>query len=834
MRWVGLAAVTLSTAAVCPASFLAAQDPRAEAVDFVRDVRPILRAHCLKCHGPEKPKGQLRLDVRLLALKGGVSGKVILPGKGGESPLVKLLLEEDAEARMPQKAPRLAREKIDTLRRWIDAGAAWPDEAAGEARLEKHWAYVKPVRPALPKVKNTAWVRNPIDGFILARLEKEGLVPSPEASKETLLRRVSLDLTGLPPSPDEVDAFLSDAGPDAYERLVERLLASPHYGERWARPWLDLARYADTNGFNFDSRRTMWKYRDWVIDVLNRDLPFDRFSVEQIAGDLLPDATVDQKVATGFHRNTMFNEEGGVDGEEAHWEVLIDRVNTTGAVWLGTTVACTQCHNHKYDPFSQKEFYGLLAFFDNTVYARSGPEPQTQRFVEPKIDLATPEQKAEHRRIVEEITREEKALKGLEAAPAAVAPHLLKTLDVPYEKRAPTERNNLVVFYRTAAGELKPLADRLLKLHADLDRIGFASALVIEERPSMEPPSTYFRVKGGFTNRGEKVHAGVPASLHPMRAGWPQNRLGLARWLVDEENPLVARVAVNRFWGEIFGRPIVDTPEDFGTQGQLPDHPELLDWLATEFVRLAWSVKAVHRAIVTSSTYRQSSRLTRELLERDPENRLLARGPRYRMEAEMIRDSMLAAAGLLSRRVGGPSVFPLQADTSGVIAINKVDTSWAPSPGEDRYRRGLYTHWRRTAPYLAFSLFDAPSRECCSVRRVRTNTPLQALSALNDPAHFEAARGLGRRVVREAATTSERAVLAFRLCTARRPDAEEVARIAAAFERERARFAADPGSARAIFKGWRIAAPDSDLPDYAGWVMVANALLNLDETMTKE
>jgi mono/diheme cytochrome c family protein len=776
-------------------------------VDFVRDVQPILKAHCLKCHGTEKPKGQLRLDSKPLAMKGGLSGATIVPGKSAESLLVKLLLSEDPDERMPAKAPPLPAAQIDFLRRWIDEGAAWPDSASVEVKVQKHWAYMKPVRPATPAVRNAAWVRNPIDAFILARLEREGLAPSPEAPRETLLRRASLDLTGLPPSPEEVDAFVAEGD---YEKAVDRLLASPHYGERWARPWLDLARYADTNGFNFDSRRVMWKYRDWVIDSINRDMPFTQFTIEQIAGDLLPEPTLEQRVATGFHRNTLTNEEGGVDPAEARWETLLDRVNTTGAVWLGATLACAQCHNHKYDPFAQREYYQFQAFFETSD--------------EPKIELLTPAQQAERKRLRAEVKREEDSL-----LPREIPVHVRKAIDLPFEKRTNTNRNDLLTYYRSQApADLKPLCTKLLGLYFELDRLDTGTALVLQEKPGTEPPSAHVRIKGGFVNRGEKVTAGVPASLHPLPAGAFPNRLALARWLVSEENPLVARVVVNRFWGEFFGLPIVESPEDFGTQGLAPTHPELLDWLATEFVRLGWSPKALHRTIVLSAAYRQSSRVTPALLDRDPLNRLLTRGPRFRMEAEMIRDTLLAASGLLSRKIGGPSVFPLQADTSGVIAINKVDTSWAPSDGEDRHRRGLYTHWRRTAPFAAFAVFDAPSRECCSVRRPRTNTPLQALTGLNDPGFFDAARGLARRIMARDGDVRARAEYGFRCAVSRRPEAGEVDVLVNVFEKERVRFLHSQAAAKAVLKSSLAPA------DLAAWTMVANVLLNLDETITKE
>ena len=687
-------------------------------VDFARDVEPLLKAHCLKCHGAAKPKAQLRLDAKGPAMKGGLSGPAIVPGKSADSLFIQLLVSSDADLRMPAKADALPPEKIALLKRWIDEGAAWPD-GGPVAETKKHWAYVKPVRPAPPR-KDVA----PIDAFILAKLG--GLAPTPPASRETLIRRVSLDLIGLPPTPEEVDAFVRDGD---YEKLVDRLLASPHYGERWAKPWLDLARYADTNGFNIDSRRTMWKWRDWVIEAFNKDMPFDRFTLEQFAGDLLPEADESTRIATGFHRNTMLNEEGGVDPEEARWERLLDRASTTATVWLGSTYACAQCHNHKYDPISQKDFYRLVAFFE------------TQN--ETTMDFPTPEQKAKR----EEIAR------------------------------------------------LKKKGEKTDKLEKEL-RASMLTTLVFTEKPGAAP-ETHLRIRGGFESKGEKVTAGVTEAFHAWPEGAPLDRLGLARWLVSPENPLVARVTVNRLWDALFGRPLVDTPEDFGTQAPPPTHPELLDWLATEFVRVGWSQKALLRTIVTSDAYKRDSRVSKEHLAADPVNKLYARGARFRLEAETIRDVQLSAAGLLSRKVGGPSVFPLQADTSGAIAINKTNMEWKPSPGEDRYRRGLYTYWRRTAPFVAFTLFDAPTREQCVVRRTRTNTPLQALSALNDPAAWDAAKALGKLM---AETSLEEG---FRRCVSRRPSKDELALLTKAVERD-------------------------------GWALVANVLLNLDETLTRE
>ncbi len=716
-------------------------------VDFRRDIQPIFQGSCTKCHGAVRQRSQLRLDSRSYALHGGVMGPVIVPGDSARSRLAQLIGHADPAERMPQPptAPALSSEKVQLIRRWIDQGAVWL-ETPGEPRFEPHWAYREPVRPSPPPVRTAGWTRNPIDAFVLARLEREGLAPSPEAPRATLIRRVSLDLTGLPPTPAEVDAFVADSRPDAYQRVVDRLLASPHYGERWARSWLDLVRYADTDGGSWDRPRSMWPYRDWVIRALNQDMPFTRFTIEQIAGDLLPGATASQLVAAGMHANTTVNQEDGVDPEEVRWEALIDQVDTTATVWLGATLACARCHNHKYDPFTQKDYYRFLAFFNHAdIY-----EYELPRIPDP-----------------------------------------------------------------ARAG--KP-----------------AMTSVVIEHPTGTPTAN-LRVRGTFTQKGELLSAGTPRILHPMRRGWPVNRLGLAYWLVDAANPVTARVVVNRYWGEIFGRALAETAEDLGTQGTRPSHPELLDWLATEFVRGGWSMKRIQRAIVTSATYRQASRVTPALLEKDPDNVLLARGARFRLPAETVRDVALAASGLLDPRIGGPSVFPPLPDDHGFVPNNKGQATWRTSGGEDARRRGLYTFWRRTAPYPAFANFDAPSREVATVRRARTNTPLQALSALNDPAFVDAARGLARRVAREApAEPAARAAHAFRLCVARVPAPEEVELLVAEYRRERDHFAADPAAARQVVGDERGAVADAALTDLAAWTVVSSVVLNLDETLTKE
>jgi hypothetical protein len=758
-------------------------------VDFARDVLPVLRANCFQCHGEKQQLGGLRIDTKAALRKGGISGKAVLPGRAEQSSLLRRVLGRDGKPRMPMGFAPLAKEQIAALRDWIDQGAEWPENLVSK----KHWAYIAPVRPALPVVKQTAWPRNPVDRFILAKLENVGLRPSPEASKETLLRRVSLDLIGLPPTPAERIAFLKDNSPDAYEKVVDRLLNSPHFGERWARPWLDLARYADSNGYEKDNSRSIWPYRDWVIRALNADMPYDQFTIEQIAGDLLPNATREQKIATGFHRNTMSNEEGGVDQDEARWLTIVDRVGTTGAVWLGTTLACAQCHDHKYDPFSTKDYYRFFAFFENCT--------------EPTLELITPEQETKRKSLQSEAATLEKALKN-------------SSMD------------------KSAQEKTKA---RLAELRKEIDMLRGPTTLIFEEKPGNPIPMTYYRVKGSYLNKGELLEAATPGALNTFPKTVPRNRLGLAQWIVSRANPLTARVAVNRFWEQLFGHGLVGTSEDFGTQGERPTHPELLDWLAVEFMeptqrtfgsRTAqpWSMKALLRTLVTSATYRQSSRVTPMLRERDPYNRLLARGPRFRMEAEMIRDATLSVAGLLSPKIGGPSVFPVQPD--GIWNIPYSGEQWNTSPGEDRYRRGLYTFWRRTSPYPAFLTFDATSREFCTVRRVRTNTPLQAMTTLNDPAFFEAARALAKRMLHEGGSVPDaRVAFGFQCVLSRQPAQAEIRRLTALYNQQWQRYRKDTRSAQTLL-GESVAS--GDLAERAAWTVVANVLLNLDEFLTKE
>jgi hypothetical protein len=1058
------AVLTLGGALALRAQAPAAPPGPPQKVDFLRDIRPILEKHCFECHGPSKARGQLRLHTGALLRRGGASGTPIEPGHAEQSLLYRRVMGLDADDQMPLDRDPLPAETLALVKAWIDQGAqlpaADPTTASDAAAVQEHWAYVKPERPAAPAVRLESWPRNAIDRFVLAELERNTLAPSPEADKATLLRRVTLDLIGLPPTPAELDAFAADTSSDAYERVVDRLLASPHYGERWARPWLDLARYADTNGYEKDNRRGIWKYRDWVIDALNRDMPFDQFTIEQIAGDMLPNATAAQKVATGFHRNAMTNEEGGADPDESLYEVLVDRTNTTATVWLGSTLGCAQCHNHKYDPFSQQDYYRVLAFFANSDY-ESRTFGDGTRYFETRLDLASPDQERARKELQTEIdaldrtlntatpelrqaqARWEQAFRTAErawtpltpdrvsatngvtlttgpdgsvlasgpnpslttytisavtprsaSAPSAtarprrrigeggaitglrlealldpslpksgpgrdayghfrvtgvqvdVAPatgaaarterlplrtmkvddaaiafkpddllvegaahtrksgawtitairdtrrvprhgvlvpdkpfgfaagtritvridHLDGTIgqglgrfrlafttaadplagaDVPARLRpalmqAAAERrkadaDDLTTYFLSSTPLLAPTREAITAARKKLVDLQIPSTLVMGEKRSFERPSYELRQRGSFTAKGARVYAGTPRALHALRNDQPVNRLGLARWLVDPANPLVARVTANRLWEQLFGRGIVETSEDFGTQGAPPTHPQLLDWLATELVASGWKQKAMIRTIVTSATYRQASSAGATLAERDPYNRLLARGPRFRLDAEGIRDGALAVSGLLSPKMHGPSVFPLQ--PPGIWNMPYNSEKWTTSVGEDRYRRSIYTFWRRTSPYPSFMTFDATSREYCTARRVRTNTPLQALTLLNDPASFEAARALAGRIASAPVTgdpvVSARARAAFgmKLVLTREATPPEIDRLAALFAEERAHYQSRAAEAARVVGPGR---SDANAADLAAWTIVANVLLNLDEAVTRQ
>jgi len=1009
--------------ALCGLFLVAPAGARGAEVDFNRDIRPILAGTCFKCHGPDEGtrKSDLRLDVREAAMQPAKSGeRAIVPGDVGVSELLRRVQATDEDEVMPppKSGKQLSLQQIALVRKWIEEGAPY----------QKHWAYEKPVTPTRPAVQHTSWPRTELDYFILERLEREGLSPAEEAPRTTLIRRLALDLTGLPPTPEEVEAFVNDSDPNAYERLVNRLLDSPHYGERWARPWLDMARYADTNGYEADYRRSIWPYRDWVINALNADLPFDQFSIEQIAGDLLPDATREQQIATGFHRNTMVNTEGGTDDEEFRTAALVDRVNTTFAVWMGSTMACAQCHTHKYDPFTIKEYYQLLAVLNQTSDKGKDNEPE--------LSLPAPEQQAKQDEInalikplqarldtqTDELNTaqatwenelradwltvsnawqelrpaELTATSGvtlevlddssvfssgalpdnafytlsltadwtnalafrLEALTDDRLPHkssgrheegdftvtdfsvLIESADgtaveqvqfnlawadfsmggyevkravddnkdtgwavAAYEEKNRTNRFAVFVAVRpfgfgpdshytirldqnssraqhllgrfrlaVAAGDTTPhralsavpdkirgpvvrgAEDRSEENTKEVSKhfrsitplLADARKQVEELRKQLpkdvpttlvlaaikEPRETHVMLRGNFLNKGDKVDPGVPEALHAWPKGEPVDRLNFARWLVSSENPLVGRVTMNRMWSAFFGNGLVTTSEEFGSQGEPPSHPELLDWLATELVRRGWSMKEMNRVIVNSATYRQAAVATPEKLEKDPFNHLLSRGPRFRMEAEMLRDYTLAVAGLLDRTVGGPSVFPHQPE--GVWNNPYSEDKWELSKDGDQFRRGLYTFWRRTAPYASFMAFDAPSREVACERRPRSNTPVQSLVTLNDPAFVAAANGLSLQIVAHGGETfASRLDYALLRTLARLANNEEKVAFEKLYEASLRKFEGDPVAAEKLVTVGLAKPQNGSLPELAAWTVLANVLLNLDEALTK-
>jgi hypothetical protein len=1001
-------------------------------VDFARDIQPILQANCVSCHGPNKSQAQLRLDEKASALT------MIQPGNAQASRLMQRVLGEGHEPRMPQGREPLKPEQIELLRRWINEGAQWPDTPQSALRnpQSNHWAFVAPTRPALPTVKNTSWVRNAVDRFVLATLEQKGLAPAPEADKATLIRRLSLDLIGLPPTLPEIDAFLADSSANAYEKLVDRLLASPHYGERWGRWWLDAARYADTNGFEKDNPRSIWPYRDWVIQALNRDQPFDQFTIEQIGGDLLPKASTAQKVATGFLRNSMLNEEGAVEPEQFRVEGLLDRVDAIGKAFLGLTINCAQCHAHKFDPIKHDEFYKFYAFLnqdeepeievpteaetkkradilariarlEDDLLAKHADLPQRQAAWEEKVKqdtgewtvLENPELIGSNGIKFEEMldqsfmprgdnppvtvyylsaTTQLKNITGVrlelltdhslpyggpgrslngvawlsefkaQAAPASKADQMQslkfgkatadfgpaalaidgndktswttdagpglrnqdrravfalaeplagfeggtrlrftlsqsefanvrtirsegpnigrfrisvttqpnpqadplpanvrRWLAVPVAQRTPEQQREIFRFYRTTVAEFAETNKAVKDALKDWPY----PATTLTVTPRAVPRETRVFKRGDWKRLGDAVTPDTPSFLHPFPANAPRNRLGLGQWLAAKNNPLTARVIVNRIWQQYFGQGLVVSPEDFGTRCELPSHPALLDWLAVEFRdgetarqrdgETAWRLKRIHKLIVMSATYRQSSLINpqsaiRNPQSEDPTNRYLARAPRLRVEAEAIRDIALSASGLLSLKVGGPSVFPPLAE--GAMAVSfRSRFVWETSPGEDRYRRGLYTFWKRTVPYPSMSVFDAPNGDVSCTRRIRSNSPLQALTTLNDAAFMEAAQALALRVWKEGgADDSAKVRYGFRLCTSRWPDAQEETRLLQLLQKERERFVGN--TAAAVY----VSSPDLnnlpaniDLHQLAAWTLVARVMLNLDETITK-
>jgi hypothetical protein len=801
-------------------------------VDYARDIRPILSGKCFTCHGPDDKarKAGLRLDVRDAALRKSGSGLVpITPGDPDKSELFNRVINDLESARMPpaKDGKPLSPKEIELLKRWIAQGAPYA----------QHWAYVKPQRPTVPEVSDKNWPINPIDNFILARLNKEGLRPTAEADRYALARRVAIDLTGLPPTIAEAERFVNDTKPDAYERYVDRMLAKPAYGERWAAVWLDLARYADSQGYANDPDRTIWRWRDWVIQSLNDNLPYDRFTVEQLAGDLLPDPTTSQLIATGFHRNTLVNTEGGTNPEEFRSAAVVDRVNTTFQVWMGVTMACAQCHNHKYDPFTQKEYFQLYAILNSCEDANGGNDA-------PTINVAWPGKEQEFEHVNAALTEARKRLdeetKAVDARQAEwettvetakLPKEIADILAQPADKRDKKLLPKVQAYHRSLSEVWKKLDPQVKELTNRSNQAGTTTPILRELK---QPRVTNIQMRGNFLDKGDQVTPGLPGAFPGPEEKEPINRLTLAHWIVSPENPLTARVAVNRLWEEIFGTGIVLTSEDFGVQGEPPSHPELLDWLATEYVRIGWDTKKMLKLMVMSAAYRQGSQVGPELAKRDPHNRLLARGPRVRLSAEAVRDQALFTAGLLSAKMYGPPVQPAR-PTFGLSAAFGSTTDWQPSAGEDRFRRALYTRWRRNAPYPSLTTFDAPERTYCSVRRLRTNTPLQALVTLNDPVYVEAAQALARRTVKEGGNSTEMKVdFAFRTVLTRPPTEKEAQRIAELFDKARALYEKDAARAQAMATKPLGAAPkDMNVTDLAAWTVVANVLLNLDETLAK-
>lgn len=798
------AAIFLSAATALllanPVATSAAPKAHGARLSFNRDIRPILAEACFTCHGFDagSRKAGLRLDQRESALKGGKSSRpALVPGRPEESEVIQRLLSHDKDEAMPPPSTgkKLKKEQIAVLRRWIAEGAEY----------EGHWAFIKPTLPEAPPVRSrVASEANPVDSFIRARLAREKLAPSPEADRRTLIRRLSLDLLGLPPSPDEVGIFVGDKEPKAYERLVDRLLASPHFGERWGRHWLDLARYADSDGYEKDAPRPYaWLYRDWVINAVNRDVPFDQFTIQQLAGDLLPEATEAQRVATGFHRQTLVNKEGGVDQEEFRCKATVDRAHTTGAVWLGLTVGCAECHDHKFDPITQREFFQFYAFFNNAS-DKELPVPTEADFA-----AHTKATNAWQERLYE-----------LTSQLAALAP---EPDNAPKANEDATDAGSAADISDGDETAKPPATNQVAKLKAELVKHRKAkpafkptAALVL----GSDARDTFIHTRGDFLQKGERVQPGGLAALHPFSTrGNSPDRLDLARWLVSPENPLTARVTVNHVWRQLFGRGLVATENDFGARGEPPSHPELLDWLAVNFIAttnapfgFGQSRKALIRLLVTSGTYKQSSAWRADVAERDPLNALLARQSRYRVEAEAVRDIALVTSGLFNPKIGGPSFKPpLPADLAKLSYANGL--KWDAASGVERHRRGLYIHFQRTVPYPMLMAFDAPESNTTCTRRERSNSPLQALTLLNNETFVECAQALGRRISANAKDVESRLRHGFQLATSRPPTKGEFARLKDFWRHHQERFHTDHD---------------------ATCVAYARVLLNLDETITRQ
>ncbi len=828
-------------------------------VQFRRDVLPILSSKCYSCHGPDSGsrKGGLRLDQREFALASGRSGETaIVPGKPADSEVVRRIHSGDAKAIMPptKTGKTLTAKEKQTLEKWIAEGAEY----------QQHWAFESAVRPAVPTVKNMTWVRNPIDAFVLARLEAAGIEPSLRADRVTLIRRLSIDLRGLPPTMGEVDAFLADESPEAWDKLIDRMLASPHYGEKMTQVWLDLSRFGDTSGYHQDSTRQMWLWRDWVINAFNTNMRYDQFTIEQLAGDLLPDATVHQKIATGFNRNTRFNEEGGVDPEEYVVRYTVDRVNTLGQIWLGLTLNCAECHDHKFDPISQKEYYQLFAFFTGIkepmvegAAIHGKPLPPILSVPTPRQEKTLADSRAKQTIVEKAIAKELDRFKYVDPldknpkrSQAAWETSVRDSLDPPPDIRAiltmaepqrDDKRKRLLRDYylrhvhEDASEVIGPLDRHLDELATQIKDTEDAIPHGMVTEQMAKPRPAFVLKRGDFASKGERVEPGVPIVFAGTKDAASGSRLDLARWLMRPDHPLTGRVTANRLWAQMFGTGLVRTFGDFGTQGEAPTHPELLDWLACELATSdsPWDLKRMLRLIANSATYQQASIYRPGVARIDPQNRLLARMGRHRQGAEELRDGALAIAGLLQRNIGGPSFQPYQ--PPDFYKFKNEDWSWNPSEGAEQYRRGIYAFWRRTALHPMFTILDAPSRQECIVVRDRSNTPLQAFVLLNDPTFVESARVLAEKLLQQNLAHDDRLKLLFRMATCRVPDATELDILRSRWRSLNVGFRKDPNAAgRFVSAGQYPRDISIDVVALATWTALANMVLNLDEVIMRE
>ena len=797
----------------------------AEPINFSRQIRPILSENCIACHGPDEKgrKGKLRLDDEQDAKRDRKGDFVILPGKPEQSELIKRIESTDPDDVMPppKQHKTIAPAQLALLKEWIKQGAVWG----------RHWSYEPVVRPSVPKNGEA----NPVDAFLAERQKQEGLKWSPEAAKQVLIRRIALDVTGLPPTPEEVTQLTKST----HAEVVAHFLAKPAYGEHWARQWLDLARYADSAGYPSDPGRIIWAYRDWVIKALNKNQPFDQFAVEQLAGDLLPNATEDQIIATAFHRNTMTQNEGGTSDEEFRNAAVIDRVNTTYAVFMGTTMACAQCHTHKYDPITITEYFQSYAFLNQSADSDKRDEA-------PLHEIYPPGVKTQRDQWMKESAAAEAAFKKpdptwlagfdewLAKKPNLPDKPLKDALAASKDKRTKAQDNLLRQHYvRNASPATKAQRAAADSLKQKIAQSAPVTVPIMKDLPADKRRKTFVQLRGNWQALGDEVGEGVPPSLARWEASYPKNRLGLARWIVSRDNPLTARVTMNRLWESVFGVGIVRSSEEFGSQGDLPLHPELLDWLAAEFVESGWDTKKMLTLLLNTRAYRQASASAAQLNEKDPDNRFVARGPRFRPSGEMLRDQALAVSGLLSAKMFGPPVRPMRPNLGVSIAFGSSG-DWQTSAGEDRHRRSVYTDTRRSTPYPSFATFDAPNRETCVIRRDRSNTPLQAFVTLNDPVFIEASQALARRLMKEAPTDEARLRRAYALCLAREPDATELATLQTLLARSLKDYRADAKLAEQMAtQPLGPADKGTDLPALAAWTAVSSVIMNLDEFLMR-